>query len=91
MEAAINDGEPTAQAAQRLRASELLPAAHVIRSIALMDLFVLALFYTMYFMGSMLLSPWRVLFCLIVFRRKASAKTTLTRSTARPARILEPN
>jgi len=43
VEAAINDGEPTAQAAQRLRASELLPAAHVIRSIALMDLFVLAL------------------------------------------------
>jgi hypothetical protein len=35
MEEAISDGEPTAQATQRLRASELLPAPRDIRAIAL--------------------------------------------------------
>ena len=39
----ISDGEPTAQAAQRLRASELLPAPRDIRSVALTGLFVLAI------------------------------------------------
>ena len=40
MEEAISDGEPTAQAAQGLRASELL---RDIRAIALTGLFVLAI------------------------------------------------
>jgi hypothetical protein len=43
VEEAISDGEPTAQAAQRLRASELLPAPRDTRSIALTGLFVLAI------------------------------------------------
>jgi predicted PurR-regulated permease PerM len=55
MDEAISDGEPTAQAARRLYAWELHPAPRDIRSIALTGLFVLALFYTMYFMRSILL------------------------------------
>ena len=39
----ISDGAPTAQAAQRLRASELLPAPRHIRSFALTGPFVLAI------------------------------------------------
>lgn len=55
MDEGISDGEPTAQMTRRFRASELLSAPRDIRSIALTGLFVLALFYTIYFMRSILL------------------------------------
>jgi predicted PurR-regulated permease PerM len=50
----ISAGALTAQARWRVQASEL-PARRDVRSIALTGLFVLALFYTMYFMRSILL------------------------------------
>ena len=55
MDEAISDGELTDQAAGRFRAWELPSAPRDIRSIALTGVFVLALFYTMYFMRSILL------------------------------------
>lgn len=55
MNESITDGGFTPQTARYLRASELAPEPRDIRSIALTGLFILAIFYTMYFMRSVLL------------------------------------